>query len=119
MPAMMRVLVLKPSSRRTHFAEGGRPLGPVLDQKHRLQTLFFPEGTAFDGSRFNRTALTAPFFSYLEAKNLNAEVVVSPEGIEPSTNRLRERRPDSAIVCTVVFVGYFRPFASAACCFVR
>ena len=33
-----------------------------LDQKQRLQQLFFPEGIAFDGNRFNRTAATAPLF---------------------------------------------------------
>jgi len=36
-----------------------------LDYKQRLQTLFFPEGIAFDGNRFNRTAITAPLFNYL------------------------------------------------------
>ena len=36
-----------------------------LDQKQRLQQLFFPDGIAFDGNRFNRTAATAPFFKYL------------------------------------------------------
>ncbi len=34
-----------------------------LNQKQRLQQLFFPEGVAFDGNRFNRTAATAPFFN--------------------------------------------------------
>jgi hypothetical protein len=33
-----------------------------LDYKQRLQQLFFPEGIAFDGNRFNRTAVTAPLF---------------------------------------------------------
>jgi hypothetical protein len=27
--------------------------------------LFFPEGIAFDGNRFNRTAAPAPLFTYL------------------------------------------------------
>jgi hypothetical protein len=36
-----------------------------LDQKQRLQQLFFPDRVAFDGNRFNRTAETAPFFKYL------------------------------------------------------
>ena len=31
-----------------------------LDYKQRLQQLFFPEGIAFDGNRFNRTAATDP-----------------------------------------------------------
>jgi hypothetical protein len=36
-----------------------------LDYKQRLQALFFPEGIAYDGNRFNRTAVTAPLFNYL------------------------------------------------------
>ena len=36
-----------------------------LDYKQRLQQLFFPEGIAFDGNRFNRSAITAPLFNYL------------------------------------------------------
>jgi hypothetical protein len=34
-----------------------------LDDKQRLQQLFFPEGIAYDGNRFNRTAATAPLSS--------------------------------------------------------
>jgi hypothetical protein len=33
-----------------------------LDYRQRLQELFFPEGIAFDGIRFNRTAVTALLF---------------------------------------------------------
>jgi hypothetical protein len=36
-----------------------------LDYKQRLQQLFFPEGIAYDGNRFDRTAVTAPLFNYL------------------------------------------------------
>ena len=36
-----------------------------LDYKQRLQQLFFPEGIAYDGNRFNRTAVTVPLFNYL------------------------------------------------------
>jgi len=36
-----------------------------FNQKQRLQQLFLPEGIAFDGNGFNRTAVTAPFFEYL------------------------------------------------------
>jgi hypothetical protein len=60
-----------------------------LDYKQRLQQLFFPEGIAYDGNRFNRTAATAPFFNYLAPGERREESLVSPEGIEPSTNRLR------------------------------
>jgi hypothetical protein len=37
----------------------------TLDYKQRLQQLSFPEGVAFDGHRFNRTAATAPLFRCL------------------------------------------------------
>ena len=36
-----------------------------LDYRQRLQALFFPEGIAFDGIRFNRTVVTAPLFKVL------------------------------------------------------
>lgn len=48
-----------------------------LDQKQRLQRLFFPEGIAFDGTRFNRTAVTAPLFSYLGDKTAAENDLVS------------------------------------------
>jgi hypothetical protein len=37
-----------------------------LDQRQRLQKLFFPQGVAFDGNGFVGTAITAPAFSYLQ-----------------------------------------------------
>ena len=46
-----------------------------LDQKQRLQQLFLPEGIAFDGNRFNRTAVTAPSFKYLSPNE--------PETLQP------------------------------------
>ena len=48
-----------------------------LDQKQRLQQLFFPEGIAFDGNRFNRTAATAPLFKYLAPSESADEKMVS------------------------------------------
>ena len=60
-----------------------------LDYKQRLQQLFFPDGIAFDGNRFNRTAATAPLFKYLAPSESADEKLVSREGIEPSTRRLR------------------------------
>jgi len=54
-----------------------------LDYKQRLQQLFFPEGIAYDGTRFNRTAVTAPLFSYLAPSEGADERVVSRHGIEP------------------------------------
>jgi len=55
-----------------------------LDYKQRLQQLFFPEGIAYDGNRFNRTAATAPLFSYLAPSESADEKMVRREGIEPS-----------------------------------
>ena len=51
-----------------------------LDYKQRLQQLFFPEGIAYDGSRFNRTAVTAPLFRYLEASEQAESNLASPRG---------------------------------------
>jgi hypothetical protein len=47
-----------------------------LDYKQRLQQLFFPEGIAFDGNRFNRTAVTTPLFTYLALSESVDESVV-------------------------------------------
>ena len=55
----------------------------TLDYKQRLQQLFFPEGIAYDGSRFNRTAVTAPLFRYLEAGEQVESSLASPTGFEP------------------------------------
>jgi len=55
-----------------------------LDYKQRLQQLFFPEGIAYDGNRFNRTAETAPLFNYLAPSKSADERVVSRRGIEPA-----------------------------------
>src|SRR5262249_42341221 len=60
-----------------------------LDYKQRLQALFFPEGIAYDGNRFNRTAATAPLFNYLAPSESADEKMVSRGGIEPPTRRLR------------------------------
>ena len=48
-----------------------------LDYKQRLQQLFFPEGIAFDGNRFNRTAVTAPLFKYLATSDSADEKMVA------------------------------------------
>ena len=55
-----------------------------LEYKQRLQQLFFQDGIAFDGNRFNRTAVTAPLFNYLTPSDSADERVVSPEGIVPA-----------------------------------
>jgi hypothetical protein len=36
-----------------------------LNQKQRLQQLFFPEGVRFDGKRIVGTGVTQPVFNYL------------------------------------------------------
>jgi hypothetical protein len=54
-----------------------------LDYKQRLQQLFFPEGIAYDGNRFNRTAVTAPLFNYLAPSESADEKMVTRTGIEP------------------------------------
>ena len=54
-----------------------------LDYRQRLQELFFPEGIAFDGFRFNRTGVTAPLFRYLEPVERAESSLASPTGFEP------------------------------------
>ena len=70
-----------------------------LDYKQRLQLLFFPEGIAFDGNRFNRTAITAPLFNYLAPSESADERVVSRSGIEPVgiCQRCRSTQGDSPV----------------------
>jgi Resolvase, N terminal domain len=79
-----------------------------LDYKQRLQQLFFPEGIAFDGNRFNRTAVTAPLFSYLVPSESADERVVSRLGIEPRTRRLRVAIDERirSILCAIVNRGF-------------
>jgi hypothetical protein len=60
-----------------------------LDYQQRLQQLFFPEGIAYDGDRFNRTAATAPLFNYLAPSESADERVVSRRGIEPTARTMR------------------------------
>jgi hypothetical protein len=45
-----------------------------LEQRQRLQRLFFPEGVAFSGKAFDRTVVTSSLFEYLrplDAPNKN------------------------------------------------
>jgi hypothetical protein len=51
-----------------------------LDYKQRLQQLFCPEGIAFDGNRFSRTAVTAPLFKYLASGEKAEENLASQRG---------------------------------------
>jgi site-specific DNA recombinase len=57
-----------------------------LDQRQRLQQLFFPQGVAFDGNGFVGTAVTAPAFSYLRPAEGGGERMVDQTGIEPVTS---------------------------------
>ena len=56
-----------------------------LDYKQRLQQLFFPEGIASDGNRFNRTAATAPLFNYLAPSESADEKMVNHHVVESIT----------------------------------
>jgi site-specific DNA recombinase len=57
-----------------------------LDQRQRLQQLFFPEGVRFDGKRFDRTAVTSSAFKYLRPVEGLNESLVDQTGIEPVTS---------------------------------
>lgn len=57
-----------------------------LEQRQRFQQLFFPEGIAFGGNGFVRTAVTAPAFSYLQPIETGNEGLVDLTGIEPVTS---------------------------------
>ena len=50
-----------------------------LEQRQRFQQLFFPEGIAFDGNGFVRTAVTVPAFSYLRPIEAGNEGLVDPD----------------------------------------
>ena len=57
-----------------------------LNQKQRLQQLFFPEGIRFDGKRIVGTGLTLPVFNYLSPISDAKKEVVDQTGIEPVTS---------------------------------
>ena len=59
-----------------------------LEQRQRLQALFFPEGLSFDGEEF-RTPVTCPFFNNLEGTSRQASEMVERKGFEPSTPTMR------------------------------
>jgi hypothetical protein len=71
-----------------------RPVGAgVACYKQRLQQLFLPEGIAFDGNRFNRTAVAVPVFKYLAAGEQAEEGLASPgETSDPFRQRGRVLR---------------------------
>ena len=51
-----------------------------LNQKQRLQQLFFPDGIAFDGKRFVRTTVTTHAFNYLTCADGSENQAASPSG---------------------------------------
>lgn len=57
-----------------------------LNQKQRLQQLFFPEGVRFDGKRLVGTGLTLPVFNYLSRAEDSKLRLVDQTGIEPVTS---------------------------------
>jgi site-specific DNA recombinase len=57
-----------------------------LNQKQRLQQLFFPEGVRFDGKRLVGTGLTLPVFNYLAPAEDSEVRMVDQTGIEPVTS---------------------------------
>jgi site-specific DNA recombinase len=57
-----------------------------LNQKQRLQQLFFPEGVRFDGKRIVGTGVTLPVFNYLSPVSESKKEVVDQTGIEPVTS---------------------------------
>jgi hypothetical protein len=48
-----------------------------MNQKQRLQQLFFPDGIVFDGKQIVRTAVTADAFKYLTAAESSENQVAS------------------------------------------
>jgi site-specific DNA recombinase len=58
----------------------------ALDQRQRLQQLFFPEGIPFSGKSFDRTAVTACAFRYLKPIAEQEKGLVDQTGIEPVTS---------------------------------
>jgi hypothetical protein len=74
-----------PGLRRTHSASCVRPVRAGLARSEvAASAAVLPEGVAFDGNRFNRTAATAPFFKYLVPSESADEELVSRTGIEPA-----------------------------------
>jgi hypothetical protein len=53
-----------------------------LNQRQRLQQLFFPDGIAFDGKQFVRTGVTANAFRYLTAVDSSQNNLASPTGFD-------------------------------------
>ncbi|MDE3153469.1 MAG: zinc ribbon domain-containing protein [Acidobacteriota bacterium] len=57
-----------------------------LNQKQRLQQLFFPDGMRFDGKRLVGTGATLPVFNYLGPDSEGKKDLVDLTGVEPVTS---------------------------------
>jgi hypothetical protein len=57
-----------------------------LEQRQRLQRLFFPEGVALSGKGFDRTVLTSSLFEYLQPLDGSNENLVDQPSV--SWNRV-------------------------------
>lgn len=57
-----------------------------LDQRQRLQRLFFPDGVPFSGKQFDRTVVTSSLFEYLRPIQGSHKNLVDLTGIEPVTS---------------------------------
>jgi hypothetical protein len=63
-----------------------------LEQRQRVQRLFFPEGVAFSGKAFDRTVVTSSLFEYLrplDASNENLVAQICPRW-NPLTSWMRQ-----------------------------
>ena len=58
-----------------------------LEQRQRLQRLFFPGGVAFSGQSFDRTVVTSSLFEYLRPLDGPQENLVDQTGLEPSVSK--------------------------------
>ena len=63
-----------------------------LDQRQRLQTLFFPAGLTFDGEEFG-TGITSPFFNVLEGFSDQEDLFGVPDGIRTHVIAVKGRCP--------------------------
>jgi len=57
-----------------------------LNQKQRLQQVFFPDGIRFDGKKLVGTGTTLPVFNYLNPIPNEKEELVDQTGVEPVTS---------------------------------
>ncbi len=89
-----------------------------LNQKQRLQQLFFGDGVAFDGKQFVRTAVTANAFKYLTAAQSRQNEMASPPGhaasgcFEPfqnTQNLSRSSKSGVAVIEGAIPLHVYRP----------